>query len=81
MVPYPGEANGPAPLSDRYYFADLENGSTTWRRSTTPKAATRTPSRLAIRKKALGPDHPHVATSLNNLAGLKRYQGLTTAQG
>ena len=27
---------------------------------------------LAIRKKALGPDHPDVATSLNNLAGLYR---------
>ncbi len=26
VVPYPGEADGPAPLSDRYYFADLENG-------------------------------------------------------
>ncbi len=24
VVPYPGEADGPAPLSDRYYFADLE---------------------------------------------------------
>ena len=24
---------------------------------------------LAISEKALGPDHPHVATSLNNLAG------------
>ncbi len=26
VVPYPGEADGPAPLSDRYYFADLETG-------------------------------------------------------
>ncbi len=26
VVPYPGEADGPAPLSDRYYFAELENG-------------------------------------------------------
>ncbi len=26
VVPYPGEADGPAPLSDRYNFADLENG-------------------------------------------------------
>ncbi len=26
VVPYPGEANGPSVLSDRYYFADLENG-------------------------------------------------------
>ena len=25
---------------------------------------------LAIREKVLGPDHPHVASSLNNLAGL-----------
>ncbi len=24
--PYPGEAYGASPLSDRYYFADLENG-------------------------------------------------------
>ena len=40
-----------------------------------PKASTRRPSRsikraLAIREKALGPDHPDVATSLNNLAVL-----------
>ena len=27
---------------------------------------------LAIREKALGPDHPDVALSLNNLAGLYR---------
>ncbi len=26
VVPYPGEADGPSPLSDRYYFAELENG-------------------------------------------------------
>src|SRR5262245_28662429 len=25
---------------------------------------------LAIREKALGPEHPHIATSLNNLAAL-----------
>ena len=30
---------------------------------------------LAIYEKALGPDHPHVATSLNNLAGLYVNQG------
>ncbi len=24
VVPYPGEADGPSPLSDRYYFADPE---------------------------------------------------------
>jgi len=30
---------------------------------------------LAIREKALGPEHPDVATSLNNLAGLYRAQG------
>ncbi|MEN9216312.1 MAG: tetratricopeptide repeat-containing protein, partial [Gloeomargarita sp. HHBFW_bins_162] len=30
---------------------------------------------LAIREKALGPDHPDVATSLNNLAGLYELQG------
>ena len=30
---------------------------------------------LAIREKALGPDHPDVATSLNNLAELYRDQG------
>ena len=30
---------------------------------------------LAIREKALGPDHPDVGTSLNNLAGLYRAQG------
>ena len=23
---YPGEADGPSPLSDRYYFSNLENG-------------------------------------------------------
>ncbi len=30
---------------------------------------------LAIREKALGPEHPAVATSLNNLAGFYLYQG------
>ena len=30
---------------------------------------------LAIRDKSLGSDHPHVATSLNNLAELYRGQG------
>ena len=30
---------------------------------------------LAIREKALGPDHPLVGTSLNNLAGLYQSQG------
>ena len=29
---------------------------------------------LAIREKALGPEHPDVAQSLNNLAGLLRAQ-------
>jgi Tetratricopeptide repeat len=32
-------------------------------------------SSLAIREKTLGPDHPDVATSLNNLAWLYREQG------
>ncbi len=26
MAPFPGDSDGPAPLSDRYYFAELENG-------------------------------------------------------
>ena len=26
VAPFPGDADGPLPLSDRYYFADLENG-------------------------------------------------------
>ncbi|CAN0543301.1 unnamed protein product, partial [Laminaria digitata] len=30
---------------------------------------------LAIKEKALGPEHPSVATSLNNLAGLLETQG------
>ena len=30
---------------------------------------------LALRQKLLGDDHPHVATSLNNLAGLYYSQG------
>jgi tetratricopeptide (TPR) repeat protein len=30
---------------------------------------------LVIQEKALGPEHPVVATSLNNLAGLYRAQG------
>ena len=30
---------------------------------------------LAIREKALGPDHPHVATTCNNLAGLCYAEG------
>ena len=29
---------------------------------------------LAILEKALGPDHPHVATALHNLAGLLKIQ-------
>ena len=54
--------------------------STTWRCSTTTKAAYAeaeplSKRSLAIREKALGPDHPHVATSLNNLAVLYRNQG------
>ena len=48
--------------------------------NSTSKVAMPTPSRsikraLAIREKALGPDHPDVAVSLNNLAGLYAYQG------
>ena len=34
-----------------------------------------TSASLAIREKALGPDHPDVATSLNNLAELYEAQG------
>ena len=34
---------------------------------------------LAIREKVLGPDHPNVAQSLNNLAGLYRDQGNSAA--
>ncbi len=26
VAPFPGDADGPAPLSDRYYFADLRTG-------------------------------------------------------
>ncbi len=57
--------------------------STTWRCSTMPKAsyAKAEPlyqQALAITKKALGPEHPDVATSLNNLAVLYRSQGLST---
>ncbi len=26
VAPYPGESAGPAPLSDRFYFADLRSG-------------------------------------------------------
>ncbi len=33
---------------------------------------------LAIREKALGPNHPSVATSLNNLAALYEVQGKYT---
>ena len=45
-----------------------------------PKANTRRPSpstsgHLQIQEKALGPDHPDVATSLNNLALLYYNQG------
>ncbi len=36
---------------------------------------------LAIREKALGPEHPHVAVSLNNLAALYRDQGKYTESG
>ena len=27
VCPYPGEAAGPAPMSDRYYFADIGSGA------------------------------------------------------
>ncbi len=30
---------------------------------------------VSVEEKALGPEHPHVATSLNNLAELYRAQG------
>ena len=54
--------------------------STTWPCCTRPRAATPRPSRSTsahstIREKALGPDHPHVAQSLNNLAVLYQSQG------
>ena len=47
----------------------------------TPSSSATAPARrlyeraLAIREKALGPDHPDVATSLNNLPLLHRAQG------
>ena len=34
---------------------------------------------LAIREKSLGPDHPDVAESLNNLAQLLQVHGLSSA--
>ena len=54
--------------------------STTWPCSIAPRAATPRPSRstsarLPSREKALGPDHPDVGTSLNNLAGSIARQG------
>ena len=54
--------------------------STTWPCCIEPRAATPRPSRstsaaLAIREKALGPDHPDVGTSLNNLAELYQAPG------
>jgi CHAT domain-containing protein/Tfp pilus assembly protein PilF len=55
--------------------------STTSPRSTGLKVATPRPSlykrSLAIREKVLGPDHPDVATILNNLVRLYRNQGRT----
>ena len=33
---------------------------------------------LSITEKSLGPDHPDVATGLNNLAGLLQVRGSTT---
>ncbi len=36
---------------------------------------------LAIRDKALGPDHPHVAQSLENYAALLRKTGRMSANG
>jgi tetratricopeptide (TPR) repeat protein len=55
-------------------------GPTTWRTTTTSKAGTGRPRlftqrALAIREKALGPEHPDVATSLNNLGALYYAQG------
>ncbi len=56
--------------------------STTWRRFTAQgKYAEAEPlyqRALAIREKALGPEHPNVATSLNNLAVLYHTQGRYT---
>ena len=54
--------------------------STTWPACTRTKASTPTPRALykralAIREKALGPDHPDVASTLNNLAERLRDQG------
>ena len=54
--------------------------STTWPTRTNTRGGTPRPSRsskraLAIREKALGPDHPDVAASLNNLATLYIDQG------
>ena len=53
--------------------------STTWPRCTSPGPLRRgraaLQARLAIREKALGPDHPDVAQSLNNLAELYQAQG------
>ena len=51
--------------------------STTSPRCTTPRAATPPPSRFINApwrswEKALGPEHPHVATSLENYAKLLR---------
>ena len=54
--------------------------STTWRGYTKHRVATLSAEplykrSLAIREKALGPDHPDVASSLNNLAWLYQRQG------
>ena len=35
---------------------------------------------LAIREKALGPEHPDTAASLNNFVGLLQAQGVLTAK-
>ena len=53
--------------------------STTWRRFTKPRPIREGRASLSagagIREKALGPEHPDVATSLNNLAWLYEHNG------
>ena len=46
-----------------------------WRTGNYDRAVTVAKKSLEVAEKALGPDHPDVATSLNNLAELYRAQG------
>jgi tetratricopeptide (TPR) repeat protein len=71
------EAAALCPTDDALLRADYLNsaGLAEYRAGRYPAAVVFLGDALTIREKALGPDHPDTATSLNNLAALYRVQG------